>query len=256
MKDYLFKSYLFPFRFLLPILILFFCQNFIVLAQNKGFKTKTKTRSKVVAKTVEPCKISIEQAPEIRGFKLGMTLNNVLIKYPQMQEDVDRLANSEIDIGNAQDGLIRIEHNVRDSVQLEDAAIYDSDIAFDGVANVFLFFIDKKLFEVILQYSEYEPKSIKDFQLQTAETLNLPIVGWKFSKAEKSGDIQYGPDAELNCVGFTVNISPAPKRGGFDNFASLTLSNPEGQNALDDRRKKKKLLEKEIEKRKKSNFKP
>ena len=232
--------------------LLIFCFTFLFYASEKLVAQKIKQKVEKSLITVPACQTNLEDFPQVRGFKLGMKLQGVILKYPQFQEDVDSLKSSEVDIQNAKDGLIRIEHSIKNGMKGEDAQVYDSDKSFEGLSNIFLFFFDEELFEIIFEYADYQPRSIKEFQAQTSKALNLPNDGWKFSKPSSWGQFTYKPSAEITCNGFVVLVQPPPEGPGFDNFASLSLTDPNGQKMLDARRKSKK----EEAKKRKRVFKP
>ena len=148
-----------------------------------SYGQRTRTRQK--AGTIAPCTLELKDAPNIRGVRLGMPIDDFLRMFPSARER----ENSRHEVG-----AITYEVNQEEN----------PDFANSGVELQFVWFVDKALSSIGFHYPEYEPTSIDDFVRQAAAKLGLPSVGWRNS---------YG-NRELKCKGFNVLIGREVFRAG------------------------------------------
>jgi hypothetical protein len=124
------------------------------------------------------CALKINQAPELRGFRLGMTTEQVKSRFPfvRVREsgefDFYRTAN----------------------VPGEYLKTIDS---FRGVEGLGLTFLDDKIISISVSYDPIEWKSEEHFSTRVGEMLKLPNA-WQRS------NINTGYNRQLECDGFQV----------------------------------------------------
>jgi hypothetical protein len=134
------------------------------------------------------CKLTMAQAPAIRGIRLGMTVDQALAVFPGAQADSDVRAN-----------LAR-EHFGSQGVSI-DPAKYESTEKFVGVNSISFGFLDGRLTRFSIQYKGPEWKSDEQFAAKVAEALSLPgVESWK--------PIPNG--LALSCEGFRIGVSAGP----------------------------------------------
>ena len=130
------------------------------------------------------CKMTFARAPEIRGLRLGMTIDQALAVFPGSQAD------SALQARLAKD-------NFGEQYTSVDPAKYDSKEKFIDVNGITLSFLDARLFYFSIWYKGPEWKSDEQFAARVAEALNLPGVGsWK-----------HAPNVlQLACDGFLLSV--------------------------------------------------
>jgi hypothetical protein len=138
------------------------------------------------------CKLTLAQAPAIRGIHLGMTVNEVLAFFPGAEKNEalrQRLYDSRF-------GWITA--NVVPSN-------YESKERFVGVRYVDFGFLDGVLNFFNYTYNGPEWKTDEQFASRVADSLNLPgVESWK----EKT---QFGK--AVACDGFQVSVQRTPESG-------------------------------------------
>ncbi|HYJ47291.1 MAG TPA: hypothetical protein VEV81_11830 [Pyrinomonadaceae bacterium] len=146
------------------------------------------------------CDIKPARAPELRGLRLEMTLSQVKARYPKLP------AGSADSLGQQRLGLTR-----------ERLAEIDP-VAFKGVEDVFLYFIDDRLVSFAVTYPDLPWKGLAQFTARMGEALNLPD-GWH-------GD-QYRQ--MLDCNGFQVVAGTRSSSAvSMSNYLQFTEPGAEG----------------------------
>jgi hypothetical protein len=141
------------------------------------------------------CKLTVAQAPAIRGLRLGMTIDQTLADFPGAQADSDVRGQLARDYFGSQYASV-------------DPAKYESKEKFVGVNSINLSFLDGRLTYFSIHYKGPEWKSDEQFAASVAEALNLPGVGsWK--------PIPNG--LALSCEGFRIGLSKAGANSIFVN---------------------------------------
>jgi hypothetical protein len=117
-----------------------------------------------------PCQLKLEDAPEIRGFRLGMSAAQVKARFPVFQLKPDEYGVAEF--------LIQVGGNVF------------GDKSLDGVESISLYFVDERLASFNVSYKNVIAwQSDEQFRERISRALNLPAA-WN------------GPT--LRCEGFSV----------------------------------------------------
>jgi hypothetical protein len=145
--------------------------------------------------TAGDCKLTVAQAPGIRGLRLGMTIDQTLAVFPSAQADSEVRRQLGRDYFGSQSASV-------------DPAKYESKEKFVGVNSINLSFLDGRLTNFSILYKGPEWKSDEQFAASVAEALNLPGVGsWK--------PIPNG--LVLSCEGFRIGVSKAGANSIFMN---------------------------------------
>lgn len=135
--------------------------------------------------TVTDCKMTVAQAPEIRGLRLAMTINQALAVFPGAQTDPDVRAKLAREYFGSQNASVA-------------PARYESKEKSVGVNFINLGFLDGRLTSFSIHYEGPEWKSDEQFAARVAETLSLPGMGyWK----PVLGGLT------LACDGFQIGVS-------------------------------------------------
>lgn len=121
----------------------------------------------------------LPDAPELHGFRLGMTPDQAKARVPLMQFGrVDEI------------GLIKTSIN----------PLYDprfDKVAYAGVRTISLDFLDEKLTTLWIGYeSSFKWQTVADFVTGISKSLNLPAT-WAPKR----------PGQQLHCDGFTIFVS-------------------------------------------------
>ena len=138
------------------------------------------------------CKLTLAQAPAIRGIRLGMSVDQVLAQIPGSEADSDLLARLSRDYFGYLSTFVAPGNYVT------------SKEKFAGVSSIDLGFLDGRLSSFSIHYDGPEWKSNEQFVVRLAEVLNLPGVGsWKPSN-------NFG--LAIACDGFEISVqTPGPK---------------------------------------------
>jgi hypothetical protein len=189
-------------------------------------------QSKTKAENNPPkCTLGLDQAPELRGFRIGMTQDKVLARFPGTTlEKPDKF------------GLARLRISIIDSTALIKAAItrekgVQPDMnalptegsafvietsrfpAFKGVRKIQFRFIDGRLSYLQLAYDDsVNWDSIDQFIETISTTLKLPSQ-WEVP-AEADGG---GQEKELRCQAFAISASVAGDATDVHAGPELTL---------------------------------
>ena len=116
------------------------------------------------------CKLTLAQAPAIRGIRLGMSADQVLAQIPGSEADSDLLARLSRDYFGSRSAFVMPRSYVT------------SKEKFAGINRIDLSFLDGRLVSFWIRYDGPEWRSNEQFVARLAEVLNLPGVGsWKAS---------------------------------------------------------------------------
>lgn len=130
------------------------------------------------------CSLTREQAPEIRGIRLGMSTEQLLTLFP---EDFNRE---------------RITDGVKASKNMESYGLGRFHLLPDNAANpklaginsITVVMIDERVTSVTVDYGGVEWKTIDQFVAKLSDGLRLPSSSWE--RGDQSG--------HWNCNGFSV----------------------------------------------------
>ena len=127
------------------------------------------------------CTLTVEQAPELRGFRLGMTTEEIRARFPG--------------------ALVRQMGFGSSSAQLTQAAFGQGNAdAYKGVNDINLLFLDDHLAYLAVGYDQTVPwKNAGQFAARVSEFLKLPDA-WR--------DGAGNGNKVLTCAGFDVIVTP------------------------------------------------
>ena len=135
------------------------------------------------APAVEPCKLTIDQVPTIRGLRLGQSHEHLKRILPTRFDRFDWDKTDEY-------GVLR--------VSLMPASLADPE-KLSGINYISLIYFDDSLKSIEIRYGrDIEWQSNPHFVGAIAEQLKLPRVGW----------LERDP-AYLICLGFVVEVAHA-----------------------------------------------
>jgi hypothetical protein len=165
------------------------------------------------------CALTLAQAPDLRGLKLGMTVEQMLALFPGSREDneirtvLSRPANP-FGVTNL---IIRPEK-------------YSSKSKFAGIRQINIAFLDGRLSNLYAGYNGPEWKHVDEFVTKFAEGTRLP--------AADAWEAYVGMDTQLKtlkCKEFEISIF-AGGQGGDVNY--VKLQDTPAQQKLKERRAK------------------
>ena len=189
------------------------------------------------------CTLGLDHAPELRGFRLAMTQQNVLAKFPGVSIEkpnkfgLARLRLSLIDSASLIRGSAPRDKGVQADITLrpEDGSAFVLDSAkfpaLKGVRRIELRFIGGRLSFVLVAYDDsIKWDNIDDFVSTVSKALSLPAE-WQ-TPAEAGGE---STEKELRCDAFAISASvgtdPLDSRVG----AQLTVEDLAAWKALSKR---------------------
>jgi len=141
------------------------------------------------------CALKLNQAPELRGLKLGMTAEQILARFPGLKiHPADKYGYRKV-------GLIFTPSDlaVRDGVMNFEQSTYISTVKFPdykGLKSAGLQFLDDHIFSIQLVYDDsVKWQDLDEFIEKVATSLNLP-KDWQEDETES--------EKYLQCDGFQV----------------------------------------------------
>jgi hypothetical protein len=162
-----------------------------------------------------PCPLRLSEAPELRGFRLGMSIDDVrkrLVGVMAYFTNVER----PTDLGFMKVSFRPVVKAGRRNSGLED------------IVNVSIEFLDGRLTAVEMGYdSSIKWRGVDEFAARVSESLKLPTV-WRRGDSNDSGSSVYSGSSyqrNLYCDGFTLNaeVLVRPKLRVFNQSTSLTI---------------------------------
>lgn len=181
--------------------------------------------------SAQKCELTLEQAPELRGFKLGMTVTQARVKLP---------------------GVVfpKPDENGELTLFLTGTSLRKSDPAATGdVRNGVLTFFDGRLVSLGIGYGDsVKWDNVDEFVFTVAQSLGLPPI-WprRTSRTDDYGDSEvYSAERNLFCPGFLISVRLSKLRRPPASITMMDRSYPTRQA---ERRR-------DLEERKKSRFKP
>jgi hypothetical protein len=222
-----------------------------VLAQKKTEKPNT------------TCTLRLDQSPELRGFRMGMTQAAVLARLPGVTiEKPDKF------------GLARLRLSIIDSASLIKSSARDKGVepdmlaapndgtafvmdsgrfpAFKGVRKIQMRLIDGRLAYLQISYGdEIKWESIDQFVDTISTTLKLPKE-WQVPEESDGGDQQ----KELRCEGFVIAANTIGDSTYVHTGPELVLQDPAAWTAMSKRQNEIVDKAKREEEEKRRTFKP
>jgi hypothetical protein len=165
------------------------------------------------------CKLTLAQAPVIRGLRLGMTSDELFAIFPANErEEFDRaqkLKSAELPPNY---GLMYFRFNLSD---------YATKDRFTGINSLGFALFDGKVASISADYqnSPYFDNTAQLMEIVTRQ-FGLPeFKGWP-------GYSEYSRDPSLSCEGFKVEVRLYQGR-----LSSISVTDPEHRKIMEDRRK-------------------
>lgn len=195
------------------------------------------------------CPLTLTQAPELRGFRLNMNIEQVQARIPGLiikpanalgvAEVILKFFDPSPEIPNRKDvsnsGLDTESHINRSKFS-----------GFDDVHTIHLEFLDGRLFFIRINYKYLAKwRNLDEFVMRISEPLHLPA--------------NWGNNGTLECNGFKVSAelkSLAYLAYDGYQFPILSLEDSAAKQTLDDRRKDADQRERNEEEQRRRSFKP
>jgi hypothetical protein len=181
----------------------------------------------------EKCVLNVAQSPEIRGLRLGMSLDDTATKLPAIRGSDHDLNPDDMDV-------VFVSFIPR-----------NGSFDLEGISWVHLGFVDDRLYDFSLSYTLSWP-TIDEFALKLSRTLDLPTA-WK---KVGSDDLRV-----LECDGFSIAVHNAasPMLSVLETSAAEEVKRrallPETQRLSEKKERQRRKLEAQEEKKRKT-FRP
>ena len=198
-----------------------------MLALASPVNAQKQLRSKVnkaTAKSVTPpCDLTIKDAPKLRGFYLGQSYQEIAQMIPKFEQfyllagqknlrfkgtDVDEKGVSSTEIWSSYFPNLN-DPNLADLIKK-----VDEESGIDNESQISWGFYNGKLYHLFVEYTKFEPNTIRDLIAQVAEKTGLPGASFKIKDKYK---------ADLRCQGFTVSLD----MGIYTRFEGYVKQSPE-----------------------------
>jgi hypothetical protein len=148
------------------------------------------------------CTLTLVQAPEIRGLRLGMNLEQAMSIFPSLRRppevielpDGRRLTRNFLEPDEL--GIIRVRINSLDPK-------FSSEMSkLEGISSINFDFMDGHISYLFVFYdTEAKWNTVDDFALRVSEDLHIPKA-WK-----KPTDYKRDLERDLECEGFVITVS-------------------------------------------------
>jgi len=136
--------------------------------------------------SAEKCTLTISQAPELRGLRLGMTREQVKVIFPKLDRVIENSHAVEW-LGLLNVRIYPDENNTTDTAKFED------------VMSIELGFFDKRLSRIIVTYfKDYKFDNANDFTKKVSEALRVPNA-WKVEDYSNNRRV-------MDCDGFRIYV--------------------------------------------------
>jgi hypothetical protein len=147
------------------------------------------------------CALTVAQSPEVRGIRLGMSVEEVLGLFPGSSDAPE--IRSALSSADKHFGVTKF--NVYPDR-------YASKVKFEGISQFAFEFLDNRLSAVYVGYNGPEWKSVDVFISRLSESLKLPSANdWEASNLDSL--------KTLKCEGFEIRASI----GGTDGNSNYVL---------------------------------
>jgi hypothetical protein len=151
------------------------------------------------AQQSQVCTLNVEQAPELRGFRLGMTADQIKARVPGIQI-------KQQEFGASYAFLSSVDFHNLDAV------------AYKGINDIGFQFLDDRLVRFTVNYQSVPWKTAGQFAAKVSESLKLPDV-WR--DGDNFGKV-------LTCAGFDVTANAG--------MNAITLNTPGHNEVVKERR--------------------
>lgn len=194
------------------------------------------------------CMLSMDHAPDLRGFKLGMSLEDVRSRFPSFK------APHQDEFGKAVLSIIPTDSAMPGGAQ-DNLANITLHPELRGAGKIILTFVDGKVATVKVYYpKDIKWNSVDEFALRTAEALNLPDA-WSTTSAT--------PDhRSMSCRepggiwGFYVYAGVDHERYNDEKLSYVEVVDPQASAQLHEREYEKRSNENKKEEDRRKAFQP
>lgn len=191
-----------------------------------------------VKEPTSKCSIGLENAPELRRMKLGMSIT-----------DVEKTVGKKLELQEDETAIYDIETAKRETRKVGVMKFSEDkpkSLLLEGVSKISLSFYENQLFDIDMFYlKEYvQWKDNEEFVVFLSSKFNLPKEAWRISSNLST----------IACDGFNLSVN-AEKYGSSIYLTNLVVFS-EIQNKGRKIIKDEKTKQKQVEEDKKKNFKP
>ncbi len=164
-----------------------------IILVSSGCSKRTNTETTIT--TSPPCTLNLAQAPELRGFKLGMKMEEAKARFPK-----DFTFFTDKKYGLEEFHILRMpEHK--------------------DVWHLYLYFVDKEVAAIEVHYYSTDDSFYTQFLKKTREAMNLDAEWQRVSDEEKKrleSDQEYLYYIDkISCNGFTVYAGRKIEKSGL-----------------------------------------
>ena len=182
--------------------------------------------SLATAQGIERCTLMPAQVPELRGLRLGMSLDQVISIFPEIRNDPSF---RYVDVEDRQIGFIQnIMVTPRNESKFDGIALFGFDFLDGRVSHLSVIYRDPSNGMIWRSVEEYAPK--------VSDVLGLPHKAWAKFRREDN-------ELWMQCKGFSVQIN------ALGNSSMISIKDSSADTTV---RKRKA----ELEERKRKEFKP
>jgi hypothetical protein len=153
------------------------------------------------------CNLPMAKAPMIRGFRLGMKLDEVMAIFPGRESEFQTAAKSPSQYGLVSVGIYQNNGSVNDKV-------------FEGIGSYSFTFLDNEAIGIAFglnsNYSPGIPWPLDELTIHVIEKFNLPGLSYWQSSANNMAPLN--TSRKLNCDGFEIEVHSSALNsftGGF-----------------------------------------
>lgn len=197
------------------------------------------------------CTITLAQSQEIRGFRLGMTLDELKQKFPNLPEPkYEPRYKSDSIFGLPELEFYSVSSHENSSGTTTVFVDKNQYPDFKGIHNIIVQFLDNKICSIKVTYKTEtkDPKIKEEFYQKIYELLKLD-GGWTQPNSEEA-------DKKLmTCSGFTVLVNMNKDLSG-NYLPYVILTNPEGEASIRAMEENNKMKLKQTDEKKITEFKP
>lgn len=144
---------------------------------------------------VEPDKCQLKNAPVLKGFFIGQTVDEIDQRIPgfkdayQKEKELSRSIDKKANFVLMTSGTLIQTNGDGETKDIKDFSLI-------------WHFLDDKIMAVVVKYLKNDSTDLKSFLSKMSNEYNLPSDGWKIDKEEA---------ADLNCTNFRINVSINPQ---------------------------------------------
>lgn len=177
--------------------------------------------------STKPCTIELEQAPELRGFRLGMSLEDIRKRFPGFPGASSKIGLSTVEISCASENVMLNRSSGDDYNEISFTSGWGCPEVNKDVKQVELKLLDWRLIEITVYYSNnIKWKSVDEFARKTGEALKLDGTWQKVGDDDEYSQMR-SMDCGKSSAGFLVyaGFSSPPFIANSDKLPYVRLKN-------------------------------